>query len=248
MKRTVCLILVFICIVFSGCGADKKINEKNKKVTAEYPEFLYAHDWINYDEECTEEISFNSEGEFMYFCGCGEPVGDYDLYDSYSYFPEEGLIKLSGSGYEEDVSVIYYDESYLCLLLGNNNFQIFMDAEFAYNEYAPHEDMEIYADNGWIFLYVLEYSGDMLKAAPFDYDGDARESFAEYITELELTDDAEFAITETTVQNGVYDTVSSELADGELVNIGEFYNVGYLHITPEGKVDSVMFYGKTEIW
>ena len=61
-------------------------DELNKLIT--------AHSWERDNGSDIETIYFTEEGEFGYYCACGNPVDNYDLCDSYSYDVQTQTIKL----------------------------------------------------------------------------------------------------------------------------------------------------------
>ena len=84
MKRILwlCILLMGICCVFTGC----KKNEKAAFADVE---------WTRTTEEDTEYIYFASDGGFSYSCGCGNPVNDSDLCNGYTYDDKTGTITLN---------------------------------------------------------------------------------------------------------------------------------------------------------
>ncbi|MDO4492024.1 MAG: hypothetical protein Q4B85_13250 [Lachnospiraceae bacterium] len=77
-----------ILLVISLCGCVANGSTKNNE--SEWSDnntqaFLTEHSWVYHNEICDETIVFGKDGSFAYYCGCGEPVGNSDLYDSYEY-------------------------------------------------------------------------------------------------------------------------------------------------------------------
>jgi len=260
MKRIICIFSVLLLCLFGiGCDRSKdpmtdkeeKVPKNDKEIVSScrVPKIISDTSWLNYDEDCTEAISFNSELDFSYFCSCGEPVGDYDLYDRYAYIEEEGIIRLSGEDMpDEDVELIYYDECYLALSFRDTGIRIFVDEDLVFKDIAPMENMDVYADEGWMYTCILGYGDDKLKIAPYGYDGDARGEFEEYITDIAVTDDVKFCNTETVVENGNAETNTEELSQEDYEYIGEFFTGAFIHLNEDGIIDNVNFYGKTEVW
>ena len=83
MKKVIVLLLVVLFL--TGCK-DKKIDYSNYSFT--------NVNWIRNTEYDTENIRFKSNGRFSYFCGCGNPVNDADLCESYTYDEKTNEIKL----------------------------------------------------------------------------------------------------------------------------------------------------------
>ena len=84
MKKYISLTaLVLICaILLVGCG-EKKEPEETKVDYSEYP--FVDVSWTRGAEHDTETIRFGKDGHFVYYCGCGNPVNDSDMCESYTY-------------------------------------------------------------------------------------------------------------------------------------------------------------------
>ena len=84
MKKYISLTaLVLICaILLVGCG-EKKEPEETKVDYSEYP--FVDVSWTRDAEHDTETIRFGKDGHFVYYCGCGNPVNDSDMCESYTY-------------------------------------------------------------------------------------------------------------------------------------------------------------------
>ena len=84
MKKYISLTaLVLICaILLVGCGK-KKEPEETKVDYSEYP--FVDVSWTRDAEHDTETIRFGKDGHFVYYCGCGNPVNDSDMCESYTY-------------------------------------------------------------------------------------------------------------------------------------------------------------------
>ena len=84
MKKYISLTaLILICaILLVGCGG-KKEPEETKVDYSEYP--FVDVSWTRDAEHDTETIRFGKDGHFVYYCGCGNPVNDSDMCESYTY-------------------------------------------------------------------------------------------------------------------------------------------------------------------
>lgn len=252
MKKYLSLFLACLfCISMMGCTGEnekpKAPNNKEDEISEQnIPEFLYSHEWMHYDENCDEYINFNEEGEFSYHCACGSPVGDYDLYDSYSYDEAEKTIILSGEE-DEKIELLYNDENYLVLKFKNSGVQVFVNENFAIDEYAPHKDVEVYASEGWVYLTVLSYNDAAIQLAPYDYEKDAHDSYAPYIITKEHKNDIPFKLVGSITENGETITKYYDLDEEKLEHIGDYYTVAYIHFDEEGEIDQGVFYGSLEI-
>ena len=89
MKKIVVIILVILFL--SGCK-----NENNKEtINKDYSKYIFTNvSWTRDAENDIETIIFKSDGSFVYYCSCGNPVNDSDLCESYLYNDETKEIKL----------------------------------------------------------------------------------------------------------------------------------------------------------
>ena len=80
MKKII-IILMLVGILVTGC---KDTKEKTQK--KDYSEYLFTDvSWTRDAENDIETIVFKSDGQFTYYCSCGNPVNDSDLCESYTY-------------------------------------------------------------------------------------------------------------------------------------------------------------------
>ena len=80
MKKII-IILMLVGILVTGC---KDTKEKTQK--KDYSEYLFTDvSWTRDAENVIETIVFKSDGQFTYYCSCGNPVNDSDLCESYTY-------------------------------------------------------------------------------------------------------------------------------------------------------------------
>ena len=96
MKRNI-IVLILIGLFLSGCEG---ILEKKER---DYSEYLFSDvRWIRDAESDSESIRFSSDGSFSYSCGCGNPVNDSDLCESYKYNDKTKEIPLECSEETEE--------------------------------------------------------------------------------------------------------------------------------------------------
>ena len=89
--------------MLAGCGRSD-----------ERPAFLTAHEWVHYGSASNETISFGEDGHFAFYGDEGNPVGNSDLYDRYSYDSESMAIKLKPEG-DMKIKVLRHEKSRLLL-------------------------------------------------------------------------------------------------------------------------------------
>lgn len=207
-------------------------------------EFLTEHEWIR-EVNCEEHISFGRDGYFSYWCSCGSPVDNYDLYDSYTY--RNDRITVTGEDGNVGMDVIYHDENYLCLYLEEEKeCRVFIDEGFANDPYVEHQN-ENYAAKGWLGIDILSYDDETLTAAPYNYDRDAHGMFREYIRDIPAAEEIEFYSVTTVDDNGEVTTEHFKLGEEDIEHIGEYYTSGYAQLDKEGRIKYMVFYGKTTI-
>lgn len=99
MKKKIIVIATIIIIL--GIGAFLALKYHNKKEAAKYndklSEIITQNNWERDGGGDTERIYFSEDGSYGYYCLCGNPVGNSDLYDSYVYDKETNTIKLINS-------------------------------------------------------------------------------------------------------------------------------------------------------
>ena len=98
-----CTAVIFFSLFLSFAGCKSKEAD-----------FLTNANWC-YFTNCDETISFGADGSYCYYCACGSPVGDSDLYDSYTYDEATSEITLYPKGEEEHIKVLRYESGRLLL-------------------------------------------------------------------------------------------------------------------------------------
>ena len=107
MKKILSLCFLTICVGLVGCTASK-----------DYSEYEFTDiQWTRTTEADTEYLRFSSGGQFSYYCACGNPVDDSDLYEEYTYSPKNQTIKLKPTGvkfgFPKKLVIKYVDEETL---------------------------------------------------------------------------------------------------------------------------------------
>lgn len=102
------VIIVVILNAFIGCSETKK------------SELPFADiKWTRSTESDTEYIMFSSDGEFIYYCACGNPVNDSDLCSGYLYNKQNETIKLNYSDtsveFTTEIKIVKYTDDELVL-------------------------------------------------------------------------------------------------------------------------------------
>ena len=87
MKKII-IIMLFATIFLTGCA-----QEQTKQV--DYSEYLFTNkNWTRDSGYDIETIKFKSDGNFTYYCSCGNPVNDSDMCETYTYNDKTKEIKL----------------------------------------------------------------------------------------------------------------------------------------------------------
>ena len=78
MKKII--ILVLAALLLTGCESTKE------KQDMDYSKYSFTDvSWTRDAENDIETIVFKSNGRFVYYCSCGNPVNDSDLCENYTY-------------------------------------------------------------------------------------------------------------------------------------------------------------------
>lgn len=69
-------VVLAVLLLLAGCA----------KKTVDYSEYPFTDtSWTRDAEHDIETIRFGSDGSFVYYCACGNPVNDSDMSDGYTY-------------------------------------------------------------------------------------------------------------------------------------------------------------------
>ena len=75
------LFLMLVVLFLTACS-----DTKEKTQEKDYSKYLFTDtSWTRDAENDIETIIFKSNGRFVYYCSCGNPVNDSDLCESYTY-------------------------------------------------------------------------------------------------------------------------------------------------------------------
>lgn len=146
MKKILPLCLLTICVGLVGCTASK-----------DYSEYEFTDiQWTRTTEADTEYLRFSSDGQFSYYCACGNPVDDSDLYEEYTYSPKNQTIKLKPTGvkfgFPKKLVIKYVDEETLEIDFGGET------RKFEKEKESEMVDSISYKGERYI---LLEYNADI---------------------------------------------------------------------------------------
>lgn len=249
-RKIVAFTAAVLVLLLGGCKAKTEPKpDLTSKPAESASRLLWDADWVYYDHNIGEDllIRFGEDGSYIYRCDCGEPVGDSDIYDSYSYDPQERIITLQGGEETEQIQVLYVDYNYLCLQFSddtvtfrNRNTGIDDSVRECARQYIPTDAI--------LCLTVLEYTDDTLKVAPFEYDADASSLWSDMITTLPVAKDVEFISVSITEEGEKLEMLAVTLPESEYVHVGEYYTGGFLKLDKAGVITGVYFYGELIIY
>lgn len=234
------IIIVVVGIVLVGCSNSD-----------ERPEFLTAHEWIHYDSACDETISFGDDGHFAYYGDEGNPVGDSDLYDKYSYDSESEEIKLKPDG-DMSIKVLRHEKSRLLLDIDGDVKEFFDEKDKLIAEGAPQNlayDTDNVVSGFSSYLAIIGKDGDKIVTAPANYDGDDPE-FKEYELSEKLADNIEFYswtynVDETGTSVNTQSSCRKLTAKGAYRLIESGAAVGFVWYNENAEIKKIVFWGST---
>ena len=100
------VLMAALLFLLWGCARN------NTGETVDYSEYSFTDTiWTRKAEHDIESIRFGSDGSFVYYCACGNPVNDSDLSEGYTYDDETKTITIKYiETTEETVSEIKIEE------------------------------------------------------------------------------------------------------------------------------------------
>ena len=237
------MILIFS---LTGCKAETSAsNQKN-------PEFLTDNEWIHYTI-CNETISFHDDGGFAFYCACGSPVGNYDLFDRYKYNEQNSEITLHPEAEGNTIKILRHEKSRL-LLECNDGIKEFFDNQDPFVSNTSPDcayDTENYTEGFGSYIAIICKDGNTVTTAPSGYDGDTPE-YKEYLLEETLAPNVtygEWNMQVTQTEDGEeikqdYKELSDEQVD-KMLKDGS--SVGYVWYNSEIEIEKIVFFGATVI-
>lgn len=234
--KTVTIIVVVLGIMLAGC--------KNN-------DFLSEHEWVHYDSVCDEIISFGSDGHFAYYTTDGSPVGDFDLYDQFSFNSNRKEIELKPSD-GKSIKVLRHEKSRLLLNI-NGDIKEFFDEKDKFITGSAPQNLAYDTDNtvtGFSsYLAFLSKDGSQITTAPANYDGDDPK-FKEYELSETLADHAEFYSWTYNVDQSqepmITESTYNKLTENEASNIIKNGSaIAFVWYNAQAKITKIVFFGST---
>lgn len=254
---TVAIIFSFL-LSFTGCQSKEadlqteKLDsqpEKSNPDTDFSPDFLTNAHWC-YFTNCDETISFGADGSYCYYCACGSPVGDSDLYDSYTYDETTSEITLYPKGEEDHIKVLRYENGRL-LLEFTDGIKEFFDSDDLQISNAvpcPYVDADQYIGNYSSCTAVSEKDGHIFTTAPSGTDTDSSD-FLTYLLQEKLSTDVSFfewnVLSPESDENNIttqsYEELSFQQVEELLKDIAQTAFVWYNN---HAEIEKIVFYNK----
>lgn len=248
-KRAFLSIILCLILLFGVTACD---NIGSKKSKGAYPDFLINRDWEYNTISCAEILRFREDGTFSYYEVCGNPVGDSDCYETYSY--DEGTGTITAYGYDDSIEDLEID------VLRYTNDSLLVSIEGVIKEFYTYSEVPNVSDD--MYEQVRDYSAytaignisdGMIKTAPSNVDMDA--GGRELVREEKLSDEVLFYQIDEKIVHVKGDepdrtTVEyAELSREDAVQLGENgFSAGFIWYDDNLEITKIVYYGLLEIW
>lgn len=243
-SMTLCLVLLFY---ITACGSGE-----GKKQQGTYPDFLTDKDWEYNTLSCTEILHFYKDGGFSYYEACGNPVGNSDCYEIYSYDEDTGIV--TAYGYDDSVEDLqiavlrYTDESLLVSIEGAIK-EFYADNDVPSLIGDMYEEVEGYS----AYVAIGDINDGMIETAPSDFDVDA--GGLELVREEKLSDMAVFyRLYEEIIhsEGEESDEITIEFTELKREDVthseDNSFSSGYIWYDENLQITKIVYYGLLEIW
>ena len=234
------VVLLLCAMLLAGCSQSDK-----------HPQFLTEHTWTHF-AVCDETISFGEDGSYAYHCACGEPVGDSDLYEEYSYDESKSEIRLKPDGEDSTIKVLRHEKSRLLLDFGDGVKEFFDMNDSVTADSAPKDlgyDTDGVTAGFSSYLAIVQQDGSTVVTAPASYDGDDS-GFEEYLLTEELAADVEYYDWNLRITEGSQgiepESSFRKLTANEAADVIESGSAaGFVWYDGTGQITRIVFYGST---
>lgn len=238
MKKIMIIFMVLVMLFVCGCGAKVPTGDKSPLLTDAR--------WKGYDGKCENTITFRVDNSFSNSCACGEPVGDADLVETYSYNKKNQTLSLYDDKAKEIESskVLFLDECYLVVDLWDD---VYVYENQKGHKCTVYDEVKKYVLDDFTkpFINVLKFEDGILTVTSHDYDGDTPDLFERW--NLIVSDDVSFKEVSVTDNKGEVNAIRRVLTEEDYQYIGEYYTAGYFTFNEDGQVADVVFYGELVI-
>ena len=248
MKKLLAFLLAMVFVVFVGCndGATSSQTESTATPLTKEEQSLVNAQWVGNDGKCENRIRFNKDKSFINSCACGDPVGDGDLVESYTYNKDNTISLFDCDGaLVETAEILFLDKTYLIINVWD---KIYTYANQKAEVPVMHEEVTKHQESTEQFacLAILEYKDNAITVASHYYDGDAKKDFK--LWQLDASENITFNSVTVIDNNGAVSVENKELTQEDYQYIGEYYTHGFIEFDEEGKVHHVTIYGETTIY
>lgn len=249
MKKLGCIaLLLSVVLSFIACGKEGGENVLTKKDT----DFLTEKHWEYNILTCTEVLFFGEDGRFSYYETCGNPVGDYDMYDTYSYDAEKKIITAHGCDStveDKEIEVLRHVEGSLLVRVDGVIKEFCTDNDVPSPITDKYDELEGYS----AYLAIRNIENGMIETAPAYMDMDA--GGKALIREEKLADTVEFYnLYEELIhpEGEEPDKMSSEFTKLQMEDVAysedNSFSAGYVWYNDDLEITKIVYYGSMEIW
>ncbi|MBR5473307.1 MAG: hypothetical protein IKU82_04900 [Clostridia bacterium] len=238
MKKVIAIFMVLVMLFVCGCSA--KVPKGDKST------LLINARWQGHDGACENKIIFGADNYFSNSCICGEPVGDADVVETYSYNKEKQTLSLYDDKAKviESGRVMFLDQCYLVVDLWDD---VYVYENQKGHKCTVYDEVKQYVLDDFTkpFINVLKFEDGVLTVTSHDYDGDTPDLFEKW--ELTVADDVSFKEVSVTDNKGEVSAIRRVLTEEDYQYIGEYYTAGYFTFNEDGQVTDIVFYGELVI-
>ena len=229
-------------------------GEEEKQETRDeiYPDFLTKKDWKYNTLSCTEKLHFQEDGTFSYYEACGNPVGNSDCYETYSYDEDKGIVTAYGcddSVEDLEIVVLRYTEESLLVSIDGAIKAFYTDNEVP----SPIGDTLDKVEGYSAYMAIGNIKDGMIETAPANIDVDA--GGLELVREEKLSETALFySLYEqiTHLEGEAPDKINTEFTELKREDVVQSednsFNYGYVWYNEDLEITKIVYYGLLENW
>lgn len=169
-KRIIFVLLATACVLtllvsLSACAKDDKKADK----VIDYSEYNFTEvNWIRDTEVCTENLKFYANGDFSYFCSCGNSVNDADLIEGYTYNAKTKVIDFETLENTDDmitsVTVVSCDGQKLVLDFDGEIREFISEDDYVHTEEVDYNEFS-FTNMDW--ERTIEGCTEIINFGPF---------------------------------------------------------------------------------
>lgn len=214
-------------------------------------EFIFTDiNWVHYDKDLQENVSikFTKEGDYSFLCECGKPHENSNLYENFAFDSTKNTITLIGKNNRDTISLIYCDGLYLTLKFNDKGIITFKNNdEKIEEEKIPSQAEKYITTENKPYVTILTFENYEFKVAPYNYDGDEREKFADKIFNIKATKNLKFNEVTCIEENRKITVENKDISIKDAEELKDFYSPAYIEFADNGGINTVTFYGVISI-